>query len=51
MKRLIALALVLVTFSSAEEQHKGPRGGCYTTVTSKTGKTYKKYAPCKVVTK
>lgn len=51
MKRLIALALALALLASAEEQKKGPRGGCYTTVTSKTGKTYKKYAPCKVVAK
>lgn len=51
---IVLLAIASTEFALALADaiiQKGPRGGCYTTVTSKTGKTYKKYAPCKVVAK
>jgi hypothetical protein len=47
MRNLIMLVLTLAAVLGAQTPVvHGPRGGCYTIVTSKTGKTYKKYVAC-----
>lgn len=52
---IILLAIASAEFALALADgiiQKGPKGGCYTIVKSKkSGKEYKKYQPCKVVTK
>lgn len=54
MKILLILIITMPSLLAQGTPQRGPKGGCYIIVTSKTGKAYKKYvdpSKCKEVKK